>query len=164
MTEFSKHHVMSRPCLDNTNPSSSVRTRIISTNAIARIMARPQLLQLPAEIRLKILELLLGRSDPLTSGPVPCPQCADVVPQVGLDTHLFEHKAQKKTLDLYTAILRTCKQLHNEGTPILYAKSAAAKVWLEDDPMGPWLRHERGRYQRLSLGPAQYGVGRGSNQ
>ena len=120
-----------------------------------------QLLQLPTEVRLKILEHLLFRSEPLTTRPVPCPQCADVVPQVAVYTHLFEHRAQKKTLGLYTEVLRTCKKIRDEGTPLLYANTAAAKVWLEDS-LGPWVHsyshNERGRYQRISIGLAQYGL------
>lgn len=124
-------------------------------------MATIQLLQLPTEVRLKILEQLLLRSEPLTSKSVPCPQCADAVPQVAVYTHLFEHKAQKKTLGLHTEILRTCKSIHGEGTPILYANTAAVKVWLEDS-VGPWHQsyshHELGRFQRISIGLAQYGL------
>jgi hypothetical protein len=124
-------------------------------------MANTKLLQLPTEIRLKILEELLLRDEPLTSRPVPCPQCADVVPQVAVYTHLFEHKAQKKTLGLYTEILRTCRKIHSEGTPLLYANTAAAKVWLEEASR-PWLQayshHEPGRFQRISVGLAQYGL------
>lgn len=115
-----------------------------------------ELLELPTEIRLKVLEQLLFRAEPLIPRPVPCRQCADAVPQVAVYTHLFEHKAQKKTLGLYTEVLRTCHQLHNEGTPILYANTAAIKAWLEDGAMAPWLRHEPGKYQKLSIGLAQY--------
>jgi hypothetical protein len=120
-----------------------------------------QLLQLPTEVRLKILELLLFRSEPLTTRPVPCPECVEAVPQVAVYTHLFEHRAQKKTLGLYTEVLRTCKRIRDEGTPILYANTAAAKVWLEDS-LGPWVHsyshNELGRYQRISIGLAQYGL------
>ena len=120
-------------------------------------MSTIHLLELPVEIRIKILENLLLRPEPLTASLVPCLQCADVVPQVAVYTHLFEHKAQKKTLGLNTEILRTCRKIHNEGTPILYANTAAAKVWLER-PIGPRSRRGSGKYQKISIGLAQYGL------
>jgi hypothetical protein len=130
---------------------------LTESKAISKIMPAIHLLQLPAEIRIKILENLLLKSEPLTPSLVPCLQCADVVPQVAVYTHLFEHKTQKRTLGLYTEILRTCKKIHEEGTPLLYANTVVAKVWLER-PIGRRSRRGSGKYQRLTIGLAQYGL------
>ena len=89
------------------------------------ILSHSHLLQLPTEIRLKILEYVLYNPKPLIPHPRPCAQCTRSVPRVALYTHLFEHKIQKKTLGVYPDILATCHQLHNEGTPLLYCNTAA---------------------------------------
>jgi hypothetical protein len=88
-------------------------------------MASSRLLQLPAEIRLRILEHVLFNPEPLIAKPLPCAECAKTVPRVAVYTHYFEHKNQKKTLGVYPEILASCRQLHSEGSPILYSNSVS---------------------------------------
>lgn len=87
-------------------------------------MASLNLLQLPTEIRLKILEYIVYSPQPLIAKPVPCAECANIAPEVALHTHFFKHK-QRKTLGIYPEVLRTCHQLRDEGTPILYSNNAS---------------------------------------
>ena len=94
-----------------------------------RTMAPSHLLQLPLEIRLEILQQLLFRPEPLAPRPIPCPQCAAAVPKIAVYTHVFEHREQKKTLGLFTEVLRACRQLHDEGTPVLHSNTASVIAW-----------------------------------
>ena len=88
-------------------------------------------MQLPTEIRLRILQDLLFRPEPLAPKLIPCPQCAAAVPNIAVYTHFFKHRAQKNTLGLYTEVLRVCHQLNDEGTPILHANTAAVVARLQ---------------------------------
>lgn len=80
------------------------------------------LLQLPPELRLRILQHLLYSAEPLGS------KGGDCVPQSCVLTYSFD-----QNFTLYPAVLRVCRQIYDEGKDILYRQNTAKAIMSSRD-------------------------------
>lgn len=91
---------------------------------LARTHRRPQkhfrLLDLPREIRDGVLQELLFSSEPLKYRDAE---------NVVMTYYQLDRMDKSRNYALYTEILRTCKQLHEEGSPILQSNTVGLDVW-----------------------------------
>ena len=83
------------------------------------------LMQLPTEVRLQILQELLWQAKPLRIETYINWEDRDRIQMTR-----FEPKASFR---FCPAILRVCRQLHEEGEPMLYENTFACDIWFDDN-------------------------------
>jgi hypothetical protein len=89
-------------------------------------------MELPTEIRLRILQELLWQRESLkitqeTDSHCTCFGCS------GKDKHPPARALRQSTFTFSPAILRTCRTLHQEGVSLLYNNTFACELWYDDD-------------------------------
>ena len=90
------------------------------------------LMELPTEIRLRILQELLWQQESLkitreTDSNCICFGCS------GKDKHPPARALRQSSFAFSPAILRTCRILHQEGVSLLYNNTFACELWYDDD-------------------------------